>query len=103
MKRNNEIEEIRVTGRNVKFINPNAFLKECSRFVYDYYNDIPTDGLTIYDFLIFHVCFVLKYIKQIRKGNYLLAYLPLPRIPINSTSNTKVAPAGIRSPAPRLP
>ena len=60
LKRNDEIEEIRVTGRNVKFINPNAFLKECSRFVYDYYNDIPTDGLTIYDFLIFHVCFVLK-------------------------------------------
>lgn len=42
-------------------------------------------------------------IKQTRKVDYLLAYLPLPRIPINSTSNTKVAPAGIRSPAPRLP
>ena len=60
MKRNDEIEEIRVTGRNVKFINPNAFLKECSRFVYDYNNDVSTDGLTIYDFLYFHVYFGLN-------------------------------------------
>lgn len=46
---------------------------------------------------------LLKCYVSFEQTVYLSAYLPLPRIPINSTSNIKVAPGGMRSPAPRFP
>ena len=46
---------------------------------------------------------LLKCSVSFKQTFHLSAYLPLPRIPISSTSKIKVAPGGMRSPAPRFP
>lgn len=78
-------------------MNPNTFVKECASRVKAAKTTKPlrnTEGFTLSHFFLY-ICLM--------KTIHLLAYLPFPRIPISSTSKMRVAPAGIKLPAPRLP